>query len=52
MKKALKFKANIEVLQGKNYIKLKVYGQLRVQLKEIKSQKTKLKFDQTLKLKP
>jgi hypothetical protein len=32
----LKFRVGIEVWQGKNYIKLKVYGQLGIQLKEIK----------------
>ena len=52
MKKVLKFKASIEVRQGQNYIKLKIQGQLGVQLKEIKSQKTKLNFEQTFKLKP
>ena len=52
MKKALKSGADNEVQQRQNCIKLKVYGQLKVQLKEIKSQKTKLNFDQTPKLKP
>ena len=44
--KALKFKADVRVLQGENCIKLKVSSQLGVQLKGIKSQMTKLKFDQ------
>jgi hypothetical protein len=52
MKKALNSGADNEVQQRQNCIKLKVYGQLKVQLKEIKSQKTKLNFDQTSKLKP
>ena len=51
-KKALEFRADIEVQQGQNYIKLKVYGQLKVLLKEIKGQRTKLNFDQITKLKP
>jgi hypothetical protein len=37
MKKMLKFGADVEVFQGQNCIKLKVQGQLRMQLKEIKS---------------
>ena len=52
MKKALKARADNEVQQRQNCIKLKVYGQLNVQLKEIKSRRTKLNFDQTPKLKP
>jgi hypothetical protein len=32
----LKFRVDIEVWQGQNNIKLKVYGQLGIQLKEIK----------------
>jgi len=44
MKKALKFEADIEVWQGQNFIKLEIYGQLGVQLKEIKKQRTKLIF--------
>ena len=52
MKKTLKSRANNEVWQEQNYIKLKVYGQLKVQLKEIKSQRTKLNYSQTPKLKP
>jgi hypothetical protein len=50
--KALKSRADIEVQQEQNYIKLKVDGQLGVQLKQIKSQMTKLNFVQTPKLKP
>jgi hypothetical protein len=37
MKKVLEFEADIEVRQGQNCIKLKIYGQLGVQCKEIKS---------------
>jgi len=37
MKKTLKFRVDVEVWQGQNCIKLKVLGQLWVQLKEIKS---------------
>jgi CDP-diacylglycerol pyrophosphatase len=52
IKKALKSRADNEVHQGQNCIKLKVYSQLKVQLKEIKSRTTKLNFGQTPKLKP
>jgi hypothetical protein len=48
MKKALKFRANIEVQQGQNYIKLEVYGQLGVKLREIKRRITKLTFSKPL----
>jgi hypothetical protein len=44
MKKTLKFGVDVEVFQGQNCIKLKVQGQLGMQLKEIKSQGTILKF--------
>jgi hypothetical protein len=47
----LKFRVGIEVWQGKNYIKLKVYGQLGIQLKEIKRWRNKLNFGQIPKLK-
>jgi hypothetical protein len=52
MKKSLKFGVDIEVRQGQNCIKLEVYGQTRMQMKEIKRRRTKLNFDQTPKLKP
>jgi hypothetical protein len=50
MKKALKFKADIEIWQRQNCIKLKVLGQLGVHLKEIKSYRTKLNFVQITKI--
>jgi len=52
MKKALKFRADIEVWQRQNCIKLKVLGQLGVHLKEIKSYRTKLNFFQITKIRP
>jgi len=52
MKKALKFRADIEVWQRQNCIKLKVLGQLGVHLKEIKSYRTKLNFVQITKIRP
>ena len=52
MKKALKFKADIEIWQRQNCIKLKVLGQLGVHLKEIKSYRTKLNFVQITKIRP
>jgi limonene-1,2-epoxide hydrolase len=51
-KKVLKFRVDIEVWQGQNNIKLKVYGQLGIQLKEIKRWRNKLNFGQIPKLKP
>jgi len=48
----LKFEAYAEVQQEQNCIKLKVPGHSGMQLKEIKSRRTKLNFDQILKLKP
>jgi hypothetical protein len=42
--KTLKFGVDVEVFQGQNCIKLKVQGQLGMQLKEIKSRRTRLKF--------
>jgi limonene-1,2-epoxide hydrolase len=51
-KKTLKSRLDIEVWHGQNCIKLKVYGQLGVQLKDIKSWRTKSNFGQTPKLKP
>jgi len=51
MKRALKFKADVKVWQGQNCMKLKVRSQLGIQLKEIKSQRTILNFDQIPKLK-
>jgi hypothetical protein len=52
MKKSLKFGVDIEVQQGQNCIKLKVYGQIGMQMKQIKRRRTKLNFEQTPKLKP
>jgi hypothetical protein len=52
MKKALKFRVDIEVWQRQNCIKLKVSGQLGVHLKEIKSYRTKLNFVQITKIRP
>jgi hypothetical protein len=37
MQKARKYEAKVEVLQGPNCIKSKVYGQLGVQLNQIES---------------
>jgi len=45
MQKARKFGVPIEVQQGRNCIKSKVYGQLGVQLKQIKIWRTKLKLN-------
>jgi hypothetical protein len=52
MKKALKYRVNIKIRQGQNCIKLEVYDQVGVQLKEIKRWRTILKFGQIPKLKP
>jgi hypothetical protein len=41
MKRVLKLEADVEM---KNCIKSKVYGQLGIQLKEIKSRENKLNF--------
>ena len=45
LQKLCKSEADVEVPQGPNCIKSKVQGQLRVQLKPIKSWKTKLKIN-------
>jgi hypothetical protein len=52
MRMALKFEGDIEVWQGQNWIKLKAWNQSGVQLKEIKSRRTKLNLDKIAKLKP
>jgi len=52
MKKTLKFKARIEVQQGQNCIKLKIWGQLEMKLKEIKKSNDQIELCQVFKLKP
>jgi hypothetical protein len=44
LQKARKSGAEVEVTPGPNCIKSKVYGQLRILLKEIESWRTKLKI--------
>jgi hypothetical protein len=51
MKNTLKFRAEVEIYQERNYIKSKVWSQLGMQLKKIKSQGNKLNVVQIPKLK-